>query len=67
MTNKQIVQHVEGFRGARKDWLETLSTTDSVEAAKHVMSINSKIELLLTMWNWHDESVEYHYPWRGEK
>lgn len=59
MNNRQIVQHVKGFREARDGWIESAIKRDSVEAAKHIMSCNAKIELLLTMWNWSDETVEY--------
>lgn len=61
MNNQQIVRHVEGFRKSRETWIERLQTSDSVTAAQHVLSINCKIELLLTMWSWGDESVEYPY------
>lgn len=59
MKNYQIVQMVEGFREARDQWIELAIKRDSVEAAKHIMSCNAKIELMLTLWNWSDESVEY--------
>lgn len=61
MNNRQIVQHVEMFREARVGWMEQLAKSDSLTAAQHVVSINAKIELLLVMWNWSDESVEYPY------
>lgn len=60
MNNRQIVQQVKAFRTARQGWIDQLSKNgDSVVAAQHVLSINSKIELLLTMWNWSDTSVDY--------
>ena len=59
MNNTQIAQFVEAFREARDGWVESATKRDSVEAAKHIMSCNAKIELLLSLWNWSDESVEY--------
>lgn len=50
---------VKSFREAREGWVEAAIKRDSVTAAAHIMSINSKIEYLLTSWNWSDESVEY--------
>lgn len=62
MNNKQISQHVRSFRDAREGWIDALTKSDSVQAAQHVLSINSKIELLMTMWNWSDESVDFPFP-----
>ena len=64
MNNRQIAQHVKAFRNARGEWMERLNNgnPDSVVAAQHVLSINSKIELLLTLWNWYDDSAEYPAP-----
>ena len=59
MNNKQIVRQVKHFREARENWLRALNSSDSVQAAQQVLSINSKIELLLSMWNWSDASVEF--------
>ena len=62
MNNWQIVDLVEAFREAREGWVKSAVERDSVEAAKFIMSCNAKIELLLSLWNWSDESVEYpHY------
>ena len=63
MNNRQIVQNVKAFREARQGWMDMLNghDKDSVQAAQHVLSCNSKIELLLTMWNWADETVDYPY------
>jgi hypothetical protein len=58
MGNRQIAQLVREFRKIREPWMESAGR-DSLEAAQHVVSINAKIELLLTFWNWTDESVEY--------
>lgn len=63
MNNRQIAQNIKAFREARQGWLDILngSNGDSVQAAQHVLSCNSKIELLTTMWNWSDETVDFPY------
>lgn len=71
MTNREIVRQVRAFRRVRADWVDQLSrpaTADSVQAAQHVLSVNSKIELLLTMWNWGaDDGVEFPHGIADEK
>lgn len=60
MTNKEIVRFIKSFRNARDGWLKILvANPDSVEAAQTIASVNSKIEVFKTLWNWHDESVEF--------
>jgi len=60
MTNRQIARNVKEFRRIRQGWFDILARNgDSVGAAQHILSINCKIELLLSMWNWSDESVDY--------
>ena len=62
MNNRQIVQNIKAFREARQGWMDRLNSShgqDSVEAAQHVLSCNSKIEFLKILWNWSDESVEF--------
>lgn len=59
MTNKQINRHLEEFSKSRRDWLEILvENPGHTEAAQHIISINSKMELLRSLWNWGDDSVE---------
>lgn len=60
MNNKQIRSFVMQFRQSRAGWIDILTKNgDSVKAAQQILSINSKIELLLSLWDWADESVEY--------
>jgi hypothetical protein len=62
MKNWQIAQQVKNFQEIRQDWIDILvKRPGSNEAAAHIMSINSKIELLQTMWNWSDESIDFPY------
>lgn len=62
MTNKQILRQILNFREARLGWLEILAKNgDSVQAAQHILSINTKIEFLKTLWNHFDESVDFPY------
>jgi hypothetical protein len=59
MNNRQINQHLKMFADARQGWIDILSRdNESVQAAQHILSINNKVELLRTMWNWADESIE---------
>lgn len=60
MDNRMIVRYVRAFQETRQDWLDRLvANPDSTQACQHILSINSKIELLLTLWNWSDESVDF--------
>lgn len=59
MTNREIARFVRELRKCRDEWMVVLVKTDSVEAAQHVLSINTKIEFVLSLWNWSDESTEY--------
>lgn len=53
LTNKQIARFIQGLRECRQDWLERLEHNgDSVAAAQHILSINSKIEFLTTLYNY---------------
>jgi hypothetical protein len=53
MNNKQISRYIKSFREARDGWLDILhGNPDSVQAAQHVFSINSKIEFLKTLYNY---------------
>lgn len=61
MKNFQIVSFVEDLRDIREDWVAGATKRDSVNAAQHILSINTKIELLLSMWNWSDETVDFPY------
>lgn len=63
MNNRQINQHIRAFSESRDQWIAILAQQpESISAAQHILAINSKIELLRTMWNWADESVEpYHH------
>ena len=63
MNNRQINQYIKAFSKARQGWIDILlKNPDSVQAAQHILSCNSKIEFLRIMWSWADESVEpYHH------
>lgn len=67
MTNTQIARYVQNFMSIRRQWIERLveSPYDS-GAAEHIVKINSKIELLIIMWDWADESVEVPEYYRGK-
>lgn len=64
MSNKQINQQLKAFDNARKTWVEIMveSNGASNAAAQMILSINSKMELLRTLWNWSDETVEMAVP-----
>ncbi len=50
MTNKQIERQIEAFEAARQEWIDILVKNPSNStAASHILSINSKIELLNTL------------------
>jgi len=58
VNNKQIVRHVNAFAEARQGWIDILlRDPDSITAVQHILSINSKIELLKTLWNWSEDDV----------
>lgn len=60
LTNKQIVRQVKDWQAVRQDWLDILvKTPANSNAAQAIVSINSKIELLQTFWNWSDETVDF--------
>ena len=60
MTNKMLARYIESFKATRSVWLDILvENPDSTAAAQHIVSINSKIELMRSLWNWSDESVPY--------
>lgn len=60
MDNKMIARYVRAFQVTRKDWIDALvKNPGHPSAPRYIMSINSKIELLTSMWNWSDESVEF--------
>jgi hypothetical protein len=60
MTNRQIARQVRDFQNIRQEWIDILvKRPGSKDAPMYIMSINAKIELLQTMWNWSDESVEF--------
>lgn len=65
MDNRQILNHIEEHRNARSQWMTILNTSpDSIAAAQHILAINTRIELLKTLWNWSDESVDFPH-WLG--
>lgn len=67
MNNTQINQHLKMFDEARQGWIDILlKNRESTDAVNHIASINAKCELLRTMWNWYDESVEPYSSYRGE-
>jgi hypothetical protein len=62
MTNKQIARQMLAFQATRQEWLNILVLNPrNNTAAGSIMSINHKIELLQSFWNWSDESVDFPY------
>lgn len=59
MSNREIIRYINGLRTARATWVKAATNDDSVEAASHIMSINSKIEFLKISWNWSDETIDF--------
>ena len=60
MTNRELSRLIKAFLATRRDWVEILNANpyDS-GAAQHIISCNSKLELLSTMWDWTDESLDF--------
>lgn len=59
MGNRQINVLLKSFDKDRRVWIDMLSKSPSYsEAAQRILSINSKMELLRTFWDWSDETVE---------
>lgn len=60
MNNRQIARQVRDWQRVRADWIDILvKNPGSRDAPVHIMSINSKIELLQNFWNWSDETVDF--------
>lgn len=56
MTNKQIARFIESFKEVRQEWIDILvKNPDRSSAAQNIISVNAKIELLRTMWNFSEE------------
>jgi len=57
MDYRQIDRHIRQFKEAREGWMEILSVTkgESSDAAKHILTINAKIELLRTLRTYPDD------------
>lgn len=59
MNNKQINQLLREFDRNRREWIDVLKDNPGHStAAQQVIHINAKMELLRTLWNWSDESME---------
>ena len=60
MTNKQIARNVRDWQAVRQQWLDILVKNPSNnDAAVHIITINSKIEVFQSFWNWSDESLDF--------
>lgn len=56
MDNKQIARLINAFKESRRGWIDMLvENPDADNAPKHIVSINAKIELLRTLWNFNAE------------
>lgn len=59
MTNKQIDRMIAAFSKTRQDWIDILvKNPDSTDAAQYILSINSKIELLKSMYDYSQEITQ---------
>ena len=60
MTNQQIARYIQTFQKVRSELIENLvSRPSNNETAQNIISCNNKIELLQSMWNWSDETVDF--------
>lgn len=60
MTNRQIARNVRDWQAVRQQWLDILvDNPRNSNAASQIITINAKIELLQSFWNWSDESVDF--------
>lgn len=58
LSNKMINRHIDNLRKAREGWLLSLERTpDSVVCAQHILSINTKIELLNSLKDYSQEDA----------
>jgi hypothetical protein len=59
MNNRQIARLINEFKRMRVEWLDMLvKNPEYTDAAQHIVTINSKIELLRSLWNWNDEEMD---------
>lgn len=58
MTNRQIARYIKAFKRTRQEWIDILIKSPDGNAAATIVTINAKIELLRSMWNWNDEEIE---------
>lgn len=59
MKNYQVNSFLKEFDGSRQQWIDILvNNPGNSDAAYHIISINSKMELIRAFWNWNDETVE---------
>lgn len=59
-SNRQLAREIQEFQRIRQEWIDMLVERPSHStAAHHILSINSKIELLTAHWNWSDASVDF--------
>lgn len=60
MTNRQLSRLIKAFLDTRREWIEILNSNPyNSDAAQHIIACNSKLELLSTMWDWTDESLDF--------
>lgn len=60
MNNEQIAEHVKEFQDIRGELIDRLVRNPAHRRAAHdIISINAKIELLISFWNWSDTSVDF--------
>jgi hypothetical protein len=59
MSNRQLAREIKEFVRIRQEWVDILvKNPRHNQACQMILSINAKIELLETHWNWSDESVD---------
>lgn len=56
MSNRMLARYINTFKDTRQEWIDILvKNPDSHDAPRYIMSINAKIELLRTLWNFNEE------------
>lgn len=51
-----LARYIEEFKRIRQEWIELLVNNPNYTlAAQHIVSVNAKIELLRSLWNFAQE------------